>query len=221
MTNPTSRLTQTIDVAGESFELMPERAVWWPARRSLLVADLHWGKPEAFQGRGIPVPSGMLTHELARLEKLALRVRADRIVVLGDLIHDDVGVTPEVTAEVAAWRERFGTPISLVPGNHDRHLPKLPGSWKIEVLDAEVEVGDDFVLLHHPEPVSGRFGFCGHLHPTYVMRGGGDHLRCACFHVTRELCVLPAFSEFSNGVKVRRRKHDRIFVVAESSVLEV
>lgn len=215
------RMTESITIRGEEFELLPERAVWWAGRRALLVADLHWGKCEAFQGRGIPLPSGLLTTELERLGKLARRQGADEVIVLGDLIHDAVGITPEVSAEVARWRSALPTPIRLVPGNHDRHLPHLPEDWRIDVLGPQVEIDDDFVLLHHPTPVPGRFGFCGHLHPTYVVRGRGDRLRCACFHVTPKLCVLPAFSEFTNGVKVRRDRRDRIFVVAESSVLEV
>lgn len=214
-------MTETIEVSGETFELLPERAVWWPSRRSLLVADLHWGKPEAFQGRGIPVPSGILEPELDRLTKLVRGHKADEIIVLGDLIHDAVGITPGVSQTISSWRNSVEASISLVPGNHDRHLARLPVDWRIDVLEPQVDIGDDFTLLHHPEPVAGRFGFCGHLHPTYVVRGRGDRLRCACFHVSRDLCVLPAFSEFSSGVKVRRSKGDRVFVVAESSVLEV
>jgi DNA ligase-associated metallophosphoesterase len=213
-------MTQTFEKHGNRFELLPERAIWWPERKALLVADLHWGKAEAFQGRGIPVPSGLLTTELERLSRLLADYPAEAVYVLGDLIHDDVGITPAVSAEISTWRVANPTPIKLVPGNHDRHLARLPSSWAVDVLEPQVELAD-IALLHHPEPVPGRFAFCGHLHPTYVVRGRGDHVRCPCFHVTDKLCVMPAFTEFSGGVRVRREKGSKIFVVAESSVLEV
>jgi DNA ligase-associated metallophosphoesterase len=214
------RMTQIFEKSGQRLELLPERAVWWPDRRILMVADLHWGKAEAFQGRGIPVPSGLLTTELERLGRLLADYPVESLYVLGDLIHDDVGITDEVSAEIARWRSANPTPIKLVPGNHDRHLARLPESWSIEVLEPRVLV-EPFALVHHPEPVGEHFAFCGHLHPTYVVRGRGDHLRCPCFHVTRRMCVMPAFTEFSGGVKVRREKGSKIYVVAESSVVEL
>jgi len=36
--------------------LLPERAVWWPATRTLLVADLHLGKCETLRANGAPMP---------------------------------------------------------------------------------------------------------------------------------------------------------------------
>ncbi len=215
-------MTQIFETHGHRFELLPERAVWWPERRALLVADLHWGKAEAFQGRGIPVPSGILTAELERLAKLIADYPVDDIYVLGDLIHDDVGITDEVSDEIAVWRAANPTTMKLVPGNHDRHLAALPSAWNVDVLAPQVTY-EPIALVHHPVGVPNHFAFCGHLHPTYVVRGRGrrDRLRCPCFHVADDMCVLPAFTEFSGGVRVERRPNHRIFVVAEESVLEV
>lgn len=198
---------------------MPQRAVWWPEHEMLLVADLHWGKTESFQSRGVAIPSGMLTAELERLADCAHAKDARSIVVLGDLIHDRAGITEEVVVEIAKWRQSFDLPLKLVPGNHDRHLAHLPESWKIERLEPEVRVGE-VELRHHPTCGSS-FGFCGHLHPTYVIRGGSDRVRCPCFHITPDYCVLPAFSEFSSGVQVPKGPRDRIVVIAESTLIEV
>jgi uncharacterized protein len=38
--------------------LLPGRAAWMPATRTLLVADLHLGKAATFRHAGIPVPEG-------------------------------------------------------------------------------------------------------------------------------------------------------------------
>ena len=75
-------------LAGERLELHPERAVHWPARRTLFVADVHLGKEHVFGRRGIPIPGGISAAQLARLAALVARTAAERLVVLGDLMHD-------------------------------------------------------------------------------------------------------------------------------------
>ena len=44
--------------AGTRWVLLAGRALLWPERRTLLVADLHLGKGAVFRARGVPVPSG-------------------------------------------------------------------------------------------------------------------------------------------------------------------
>ena len=41
----------------EHLEFLPEKALWRPEGRELLIADLHLGKAEVFQAHGIPLPS--------------------------------------------------------------------------------------------------------------------------------------------------------------------
>ena len=43
-----------IQCAGETVWLLPERALWWPAQRMLMVADAHFGKAATFRARGVP-----------------------------------------------------------------------------------------------------------------------------------------------------------------------
>ncbi|MFM9101683.1 MAG: hypothetical protein ACKOPS_10240, partial [Cyanobium sp.] len=42
---------------GHRLELLAARAVWDPAQRVLLLADVHLGKAECFQASGIALPS--------------------------------------------------------------------------------------------------------------------------------------------------------------------
>ena len=44
-----------VELASERLELLGERAVWWPARRTMLLADAHLGKAGHFRKAGIPV----------------------------------------------------------------------------------------------------------------------------------------------------------------------
>ena len=43
---------------GHAFEPLAERALHWPARRTIILSDLHVGKAAVFRARGLPVPTG-------------------------------------------------------------------------------------------------------------------------------------------------------------------
>ncbi|MDP3286967.1 MAG: DEAD/DEAH box helicase, partial [Methyloversatilis sp.] len=59
-----------LDIAGESMTLLAERALWWPAQSTLLIADAHFGKGVTFRARGVAVPSGTSDDTLDRLAAL-------------------------------------------------------------------------------------------------------------------------------------------------------
>ena len=46
-----------IEVHGESFVLYPQKAVFWPKHKILMIADLHLGKINHFRRSGIAVPT--------------------------------------------------------------------------------------------------------------------------------------------------------------------
>ena len=199
---------------------MPQRAVWWPARSAVLVADLHWGKDETFRQRGVPLPSGQLGEELARLNQIIEKTGSKTLYVLGDLIHGRLGITPGVEARIARWRRGVDIEFVLIRGNHDRHMPELPPSWHIDSCPEPLRVGE-FALAHHPEPVSDGFAWAGHLHPTVGLESRADHLRLPCFHLQKSLGVLPAFTAFSAGPRIKRTPCDRVFAIADEHVIEV
>src|SRR3954462_2682161 len=113
--------THEIEFANESLHLLPDRAVYWPARSTLLVADVHFGKCATFRSLGVPVPAGGTQKDLLRLTRLLEQTNARRLVILGDLVHARAGRSPEITDAIAAWRgTHLQLRIMLVRGNHDR-----------------------------------------------------------------------------------------------------
>lgn len=207
-----------VELAGESLVLLPERAMFWPRRRVLFVADLHWGKREAFVVEGIPLPDGVLRDDLGRLEALIDRHRVERVVVLGDLIHNRAGITDAVVEQVAEFRAR-GPEMWLIRGNHDRHLPRLPQCWRIDEHEDRLE--PPFVYTHVPRVDPGGYVVAGHVHPALRLRTRGDGLRVPCFHLGPTHAVLPAFSAFTGGAVVTRAPGDRAFAIAGDRVIEV
>lgn len=85
-------------LAGERVELLAERALHWPRARTLFVADVHLGKTAAFRAGGVPLPGGTTAADLARLSAVLAATCAERLVVLGDLLHAAAGRTPSSIA---------------------------------------------------------------------------------------------------------------------------
>jgi DNA ligase-associated metallophosphoesterase len=189
-----------VEILGEVVWLLPDRAVFWSARRWLWVADLHWGKDATFRAAGIPLPIGGLAADLQRLGHLIEQLQPERLLLLGDLIHARASLHPQVIEEVAHWRSHHRIPFTLVEGNHDRHAKVLPAEWGIARGDSCL-AESPFVFQHAPGEVEGAFVWCGHVHPVHRLGFGKQTWRLPCFHLGERLGILPAFGEFTGGVK--------------------
>ncbi len=65
-----------IDLCGERLTLLPQHALYRHRLRTLMVADLHFGKPDAFRAASLPVPDGSTGQALARLDEALAATRA-------------------------------------------------------------------------------------------------------------------------------------------------
>jgi|APMI01.1.fsa_nt_gi DNA ligase-associated metallophosphoesterase len=209
-----------ITVAGERVVLLPERALWWPAQHTLLVADLHWGKAAAFRAAHIPVPMGTTSSDLARLSSALDATAATHLVVLGDLLHSYSGRHDETLRTIAAWRARHAAMrITLVRGNHDRHAGDPPPALEIACVDAPLVLGP-FCGVHEPLERPEGYVLCGHLHPSVTVQGRGkQRARLPAFVFGATMGVLPAFSSFTGGGMYTREAQDALYVIAGSDVL--
>jgi DNA ligase-associated metallophosphoesterase len=212
----------TVEVAGEELWLLPEKALYWPAKRTLVVADLHIGKAAAFRAGAIAVPEGTTRETLARLELAIGRCPAERLLCLGDLLHAPTGRAEGTMAAVAEWR--LGRPdlqILLVRGNHDLRAGDPPESWDIKCADEPVVEGP-FVWRHRPEEDDRGYVVAGHLHPAVRLTGRGrTSVTLPCFYLGRRLAILPAFGSFTGTATVRPKVGERVYVVAEGEVIAV
>ena len=209
-----------IDLAGESLTLLAERALWWPAQSTLLIADAHFGKGLTFRARGVAVPSGTSDDTMDRLAALLDRTGAARVVFLGDLLHSARAQASATLAAVQRWRDQHAQlELVLVRGNHDRHAGDPPADWGVQAVEEPLHLGS-LALMHHPRPVSGAYVLAGHLHPCAVLGGRAhDRLRLPCFHFGPAVGVLPAFGEFTGMHALPRAPGDRVFVVQGDAVL--
>ena len=205
--------------AGEVLELLPERAVWWPSQRAMLVTDVHLGKDQVFRRNGIAVPAGPTTADLDALGDLLTRFRPDRLVILGDLVHAPPTPRDTWAAELHRWREAHAhVNVQLVRGNHDRRIERWLTRWRID-HDPEPTLGC-IRLAHEPPRASRHPVLSGHLHPVVKLRDGRrGTLRMPCFWFTGSIGVLPSFGGFTGGMVIEPDSRDGLFGVAPGRVL--
>lgn len=205
-----------IECQGEQLDLLPEKAIYWPARETLLVADLHLGKAATFRAHGAPVPEHATYDTLDRLTALLAKVGAKKLVLLGDLFHAREATQGASLDAFLAWRDAH-TELEtlLVAGNHDRRA-NLDRAG-IEVCD-ECEEGP-FLFLHAPAERE-RFVLCGHLHPGFLLSARGRRTATLpCFWFAESYAVLPAFGMFTGLWPVEPSSGDGIYLVAGESVI--
>ena len=208
-----------IDFGGAELCLLPQRAVWWPAERSLLVADVHIGKAVSFRRLGVPVPHGTTAETLGRLSALIEQHGAERVVFLGDLLHSRQVQGTHSLREFGAWRERHaGLEMVLVRGNHDDRAGDPPAALRVVCVDEPFVLpsAPGLALCHHPHPRAGQAVLAGHSHPCTHVGRGFERLRLACFHFGTDVGVIPAFGGFTGMHPIEQQAGDRVFLVGDN-----
>jgi DNA ligase-associated metallophosphoesterase len=204
------------------WRLFSERAAFVEEERCLVVADAHFGKAAAFRARGVPVPQGTTSGNLARLSALIAKLRPRRLVFLGDLFHARESHAPETIEQMITWRRQHAElQIVLVEGNHDLHAGAPPAALGIRI-EAEPWRSGEFVFCHHPQRMAGALVVAGHLHPCVRLNGRADEsVRLPCFWLRTGLVVLPAFGDFTGGASIDCEAGDRVIGVADDRLFEI
>jgi len=208
-----------IEIRGERLVLRPDRSLFWPGRRTLVIADLHFGKEAVFRAAGVPIPGGP-DSTLSRLASAIEDTHATRLAVLGDFWHAPTGRTEAILGELDAWRHaRPSLEIELLRGNHDRAGPP-PRSWAEGWKPFVHE--PPFVFTHHPEPSTLGYVLAGHLHPGFVLGGRGrERMRLPCFWFAHDVGVLPAFGDFTGSATVLLQPGTEVYAITHDSVIAV
>ena len=216
-----------VELGGLRLELLPERALHVPALSSLLLADLHLGKGDAFRRAGIALPAGGTAQDLARLSALIERHQPDQVIVLGDLIHGPLPSDAHWRLQWRAFLDRHaGLRFAAVLGNHDRALRGAGDFEGVRLLAEGTPLGP--LRLHHEPPDEGAEAaastpqalvLCGHLHPVLRLRQPGLPPRLPAFWLRDQRLMLPAFSAFTGGYALQPTPQDRLWLCAGETVL--
>ena len=212
----------SVTLEGEELWLLADKAVYWPARRTLLIADAHFGKASAYRSLGQPVPQGTTTANLHRLDRVLSGFACEQVIFLGDFLHGPGSHASGTLGALRAWRDR--TPdlaMTLIRGNHDKRAGDPPADLRIEVVTEPLLMGP-FALQHEPDAHPSHHVLAGHVHPVYRLRGKGrQSLRLPCFLIGTQVSLLPAFGAFTGGYAVEQDVDRRLFVIGDHEVWPV
>lgn len=181
---------------GQRWQLLADRALFWPARRALIVADLHFEKASWFARTGQYLPPFDSEATLVRLTALANRTGATELWCLGDNFHDDDGPA-RMTASAMRLLDRLAAQLRLVwiTGNHD------DGARFAGESHAEIAV-DGVVFRHEAAATETRPELSGHFHPKLRIATSARHITRPCFLAFANRMILPAYGCLTGGLDV-------------------
>jgi DNA ligase-associated metallophosphoesterase len=218
-----------IEIRGQSVDLLPEKLVYLPAQKTLLVADTHFGKAATFRKAGIPVPIGTTAMMLAKLTEVIRRTSATRLIFLGDFVHSSTQTKVDFTDELIAWRDQHETiGLTLVPGNHDRGFKNLATELKMDV-QSEPLVQGAFSFCHFHQAgaetqkfTPQQFTFAGHVHPAVnIQESTNSSLKIPCFAIANDYMILPAFGEFTGCHVIKFSDYQQVIAVADNRLIKI
>lgn len=202
-------------------DLLPDKSLYWAREKTLMIADVHLGKINHFRRSGFPVPANANDANTSVLIDLLRRHQPERMIFLGDLFHSHYNQEWEVLGQVV--KHFTSCSFELVMGNHDimsrlqyeRHNLRvheeglnLNGMWLTHIPDENCDVS--------------LYNLSGHIHPGARLFGRGKQaLLLPCFHFGERNGLLPAFGSFTGLHPVTPKRNDRVFVIAEDSVIDV
>lgn len=206
----------------EELWLLPQKAIYWPARRALLLADTHFGKVGHFRKNGYGVPPGAAAKNLQRFEQLLLETRPLAVYFLGDLFHSEYNSEWEAFCTL---RAKFAqSEFHLILGNHDILGASRYTRVGMLLHRQGLQLGP-FWLSHQPAEAKQStpgYALAGHLHPGLRLRGKGRQtLRLPCFWFGSRQGILPSFGEFTGLHEIELKSGEQVFVIVEGAVIEM
>ena len=181
---------------GHEVMALPQGALYWPARRALLVADLHFEKASWFARFGQMLPPYDSIATLADLTDLVMQTDAAEIWCLGDSFHDSAGCERLPMRAREMLRGLTDTRRWMwITGNHDPVVADHCGGTVVDEM-----VVDGLVLRHEADPRETRPELSGHFHPKLRVTVRGRRIARRCFVATATKLILPAFGSLTGGL---------------------
>ena len=182
----------------QQMHLLPCGALWWPAERALLVADLHFGKARFFAGTGQFLPPYDSYETALRLAERIAQTAAQRVFCLGDSFHDAAGAANLASDALTILRD-LARKVEWVwiTGNHDDDASFMLGRAVPEMTLQGIALRHEAVADNDAPESS------GHFHPKIRLRHKGQNIARRCFLISETKLIMPAFGALTGGLDVR------------------
>ena len=211
-----------IKFAGETFEILPSGAIFWPSEQILIASDLHLEKGSSFNHKGTFLPPYDSLDTISRLEEMIKITSPKKTLLLGDTIHDKNGLL-RMSDEI---KENFfslfkKSTLILISGNHDEELAfpnlKLNPYYKLRNITFIHEMSSNESLE-----------ISGHFHPMINTKFKGIRIRSSCFVVTKNKIIIPSFGTFTGGLDIKNngfpdiiKKETSVFIIYNQEIINL
>lgn len=182
--------------AGQSWQALPQGALYWREREALIVADLHFEKASAYAARGQMLPPYDSRATLDALEMAIAATAPREIWCLGDSFHD-MGASDRMSGETHERLARLtgARRWTWITGNHDPLPSPSLGGETIE----EVRI-DGVILRHEARAGEAEPEISGHFHPKWRLSLRGRLVSRRCFVLGARKLIIPAFGALTGGL---------------------
>ena len=207
-----ARIPADILLCGEALTPHPMGALYWRARETLIVSDLHLEKGSSFAERGVMLPPYDTRATLKRLGALVRKFDPALVVSLGDAFHDSHAEARMDEEDAAALEGLMdGRDWLWILGNHD---PEPPARFAART-GIEAAMGP-FMLRHEPKEGPAPGEIAGHLHPCARVSSEGRLLRRRCFAVGPDnngddRLIMPAMGAYAGGLNILDEAYANLF----------
>ena len=187
----------------------------------LVISDLHLGLEGSMTSEGSYVPKFQLDDILEEIEEAREEMGARKILVNGDLKNEFRKSYYSEKQEVKKFLRRLQKnfeEVIVIEGNHDRFIQKTVEDLGLEFRKKYLE--DGVLFLHGHEKIDDDIEFdtvvIGHEHPALSLKddiGVVEKVDCIVYGEMKSgknIVVLPAFSQISNGTRINETPEDQL-----------
>ena len=179
----------------------------------IVISDLQLGEELYLAEKGIFVPQIQLKEIKKELNAIFKKVKANRILINGDIKHEFGEASRQEWREVielVGFLRKKTREIIVVRGNHDNYLLNIASKIDLQVFGPfYLEKG--YLFTHGHKKISYPKDFhtliIGHEEPAIILKEGFDRIKLPALlygkmkNGKRIIC-LPAFSYLSSGTEV-------------------
>jgi DNA ligase-associated metallophosphoesterase len=207
-----------INLAGDDFYLLPQKAIYRPSSKQLILTDIHLGKATHFRKQGIAIP---LQSHLKDIDKLHFLINVWQpltVLILGDIFHSDYNKEWLWFKSLLLHYPQIQ--FILIEGNHDILSNESYESQNL--MKAEFLVEENFIFSHHPLVQKDKINFCGHIHPGIKLFGEAKQsVKLPCFYFNDSQFILPAFGELTGLYLLEKEESAKYYLVVKDKVVKL
>lgn len=189
--------------------------------KSIVVSDLHLGFEYELWEKGIKIPNNSW-RIIQKVAKLAENVKAERIIIVGDVKHKITGASWKDQRELKKMfrylKDRVQE-ILILPGNHDGGLKELLGDEAVFLPVRGYYVKEEKIGFFHghvwpsEELLNANTIIAGHMHPVIYLKEDNNIVRQRVWLIIKTsrhkllkkargqvtLVIMPSFNEILSG----------------------